>query len=859
VKRLIQSLFFAATIFATQQSLQAQTAPAVAWDKTFGGSSEDKLLDFTQTSDGGYIIGGLSQSGISGDKTQATRGGTDYWIVKTDAAGNKIWDKTFGGIYFDGIGGIAETFDGGYILAGDSFSPISGDKTQASRGGTDFWVIKIDALGNKAWDKTFGGSNTEEVCAIKRTLDGGYIFGGTSYSPNSGDKTQVSRGGTDFWVVKIDANGNKVWDKTFGGSLDDEMFALNTTADGGYILGGRSSSWISLDKTQPNNGPAPTYDFWFVKIDGLGNKLWDKTFGGNNNDWINAIQQTADGGYILGGTSASRLSADKTEDSKGLLDYWIIKTDATGNKVWDKVIGGISNDVLTDLQIMPDGSYAIGGSSQSSISGDKTQNNMGNQADRDYWVVRLDVSGNKIWDKTIGSGADEACTVMARTTNGDLVVGGWSLAGISGDKTQVSRGNEDCWLVKLNPTCADLTASLAAPCSSGGTTVNLNVTGIQAVITGTPSWTFTYTVNSITQTATGTTNTFTLATNAAPGAVYSLVSIASGTCTNPLTNTLTVQTVPATPTVTPGNNCGMGMVTLSASGAPTGGNYIWYSAATGGTVLQSNATGTFTTPSLSTTTTYFVSATNSSGCEGPRTPITATITNLTANAGTNETICFNAAPVQLTGFSPAGGTWSGSGVSATGLFTPTSSLVGNQTLTYTVTQNGCSATSTKQVTVPAAIAQPVISLIAPDTLISSVTGSSYVWKHNNATLPNTTRKLKATASGTYAVQVKDASNCSSTFSPDYSFVISGTKEDLAAGMQLYPNPTSGIINLVLADQQAAQVTVLNALGQEVLIKTVGTSDSKAVHPLDLGGLPKGIYMVQVWTDKQIMVQKVVVE
>src|SRR5690606_24211486 len=186
--------------------------------------------------------------------------------------------------------------------------------------------------------------------------------------------------------------------------------------------------------------------------------------------------------------------------------------------------------------------------------------------------------------------------------------------------------------------------------------------------------------------------------------------------TNTLTGTFTVQAVPAAPTVTPGNSCGTGTVTLSASGAPTGGNYVWYDAATGGTALQTSVSGTFTTLSLSSNTTYYVAVTNNANCESPRTPVTATITNLTVTTGSTQTICETAAPLQLTGFSPAGGTWSGPGVSASGLFTPVSSLIGNQTLTYTINQNGCLDSATQVITV---VAAPAVSAGMNDTICAS--------------------------------------------------------------------------------------------------------------------------------------------
>jgi len=380
----------------------------------------------------------------------------------------------------------------------------------------------------------------------------------------------------------------------------------------------------------------------------------------------------------------------------------------------------------------------------------------------DHWIVKLDASGNKTWDKTIGGGDLDVLFSVKQTSDGWYALAGSSHYGISGDKTEVSQGfgSHDYWVVKLDSPCAALAANLATDCNTGGTTVNVNITGIQSTATGTPSWTLTYTVNGVSQTATGTTSTFTLAQNAVPGSVYSLVSITSGTCTNSLSNSLTVQPIPVAPAVVPGSNCGSGSISLSATGAPTGGTYIWYDAAVGGTALYSNTSGTFMTPKLSVATTYYVAVANNAGCEGPRTPVTATIKSLAVNAGVNETICANDSFVQFTSFSPSGGTWSGAGVSASGVFTPNYNLIGNQTLTYTVTHNGCTASATKQVTVKplpqVSLGSDVVACEGEEIALHSESPSGkYLWS-DGSNGPS----LKVRQTGIYWVQLS-SNGCSS--------------------------------------------------------------------------------------------------
>lgn len=443
MKNLLPFVLVTASFLASGTSSLAQTAPAVTWDKTFGGSDDDNLNAIQQTSDGGYIMGGFSTSGISGDKSQASRGNKDFWIVKLNAAGNKVWDKTFGGNNEDHMFALKQTLDGGYILGGKSNSGISGDKTQASKGKEDFWVIKLDASGNKVWDKTFGGSDTDELYALRQTADGGYILGGISLSGIGGDKSQASQGNTDFWVIKLDASGNKTWDRTIGGDNFDGLYALQQTADGGYILGGGSDSGISGNKSQASKG---ANDYWLVKLNATGTKMWDKTFGGINFEYLTALHQTADGGYIIGGSSSSGMGGDKSQAPKGNNDYWVLKLDVNGNKLWDKTIGGSNDDDLYALQQTSDGGYILGGVSTSGMDGDKTQAPRGFS---DYWLVKLDASGNKTWDKALGGSNTDIANSLQQTADGGYIVAGFSSSGISGDKTQASKGKVDFWIVKL--------------------------------------------------------------------------------------------------------------------------------------------------------------------------------------------------------------------------------------------------------------------------------------------------------------------------------------------------------------------------------------------------------------------------
>lgn len=331
------------------------------------------------------------------------------------------------------------------ILFGHSRSSISGEKTQNNVGFDDFWMVKTDSLGNKLFDKTIGGSSGDYATKIIITPDGGYLMAGFSISNISGDKTQSTRGGYDYWLVKLDSAGNKIWDKAYGGPLLDYLFDFIPTTDGNYIFAGYSSSNIGFEKTDTSRGG---FDFWLVKIDTSGNVIWDKTYGGTNNDYLEVIKNTPDGGYLMGGTSYSNAGADKTDSLIGgaNTDFWIIKIDSAGSKLWDKGIGGDSTDALADIIQTQDGNYVLAGSSKSGIGFNKTTTNKGGD---DYWIVKMDPNGNVLWDKTIGGSGLDNCFTIIETTDGGFALGGFSSSAISGDKTDSLRGVNDIWIVRL--------------------------------------------------------------------------------------------------------------------------------------------------------------------------------------------------------------------------------------------------------------------------------------------------------------------------------------------------------------------------------------------------------------------------
>ena len=448
--RIILALSF---LFALGFRVNAQYHFIKQWDYRYGGLDGDGLVCFQITSDGGFILGGWSSSAIGGDKTQPALGTgiDDFWFVKLDSTGHKQWDKRYGTIWGDYPRATQQTKDEGYIIAGDAGASLGDDKTEPSKGGSDYWIIKIDRNGVKEWDKTLGGNKNDYVYSVIQTKEGGYLVGGTSESGISGDKTQPCWDPTtvfspypDYWIVKTDSLGHKLWDKRYGGTEIESLYEMKQTSDAGYILTGHSMSDSSGDKSQ--NNWSQSQDGWLVKIDSIGNKQWDRRFGGGGQDGLSTTYQTNDGGYIVAGQNGSPSSGDNSTNKYG---YWLIKLDSLGNKQWDNVYDGAAD--LFAMSLTLDGGYLLSGENRYFIMGvDKSENNLG---EYQTWMVKTDSLGNKQWDKTIFTNYSHG-GFASQTNDGCFVVVNTTAGGVGGYKTQPSWGingdsTADYWIIKF--------------------------------------------------------------------------------------------------------------------------------------------------------------------------------------------------------------------------------------------------------------------------------------------------------------------------------------------------------------------------------------------------------------------------
>jgi hypothetical protein len=359
-----------------------------SWEKTFGGTEEDEGNSVQQTTDGGYIITGATESFGNGD--------VDVYLIKTDGNGDLLWTKTFGGAEEDEGYSVQQTTDGGYIIAGCTRSFGNGYQS--------VYLIKTDDNGVEQWNQTFGGTDEQWGNSVQQTTDGGYIIIGGTESFGAGER--------DVYLIKTDGNGDSLWTKTFGGTEEDEGHSVQQTTDGGYIICGDIQSF--------GNG---NEDCYLIKTNDNGIEQWNQTFGGIVHDGGVAVQQTTDGGYVIAGYTYSFGNGDD--------DVYLIKTDDNGIEQWNQTFGGSDEDGAYFVQQTTDGGYVIAGYTYSFGNGDE-----------DVYLIKTDGNGVEQWTKTFGGSDADGGNTVQQTTDGGYVITGWT--------ESFGNGDEDVYLIKTD-------------------------------------------------------------------------------------------------------------------------------------------------------------------------------------------------------------------------------------------------------------------------------------------------------------------------------------------------------------------------------------------------------------------------
>jgi hypothetical protein len=356
--------------------------------RTYGGDSADYGYQVLQAHDGGYVLIGATSSSGAGD--------CDFWLIKTDSLGDTLWTRTYGGTGYDAGIAVAQTTDGGYTVAGETWS--------FGAGAGDFWLIKTDSLGDTLWTRTYGGTGYDGAGAVAQTSDGGYVATGLTRS--------FGAGGFDVWLVRTDALGDTLWTRIYGDTGIDIGRWVAQTPDSGFVVAGVTESYGSGGR-----------DVWLIKTDPSGDTLWTRTYGGTHDDHGYSVTQTVDSGYAAVGFTVSY--------GAGGYDVWLIKTDPSGDTLWTRTYGGTSLDYGYSVAQTMDGGYIIGGETMSFGAGYQ-----------DAWLVKTDASGDTKWTRTFGGTGNDKCYAVAQTDDGGYIMGG---------QTQ-SFGlvEADAWLIKTD-------------------------------------------------------------------------------------------------------------------------------------------------------------------------------------------------------------------------------------------------------------------------------------------------------------------------------------------------------------------------------------------------------------------------
>ncbi|WP_442264519.1 hypothetical protein ACSIGC_09115 [Tenacibaculum sp. ZS6-P6] len=327
------------------------------WQKSYGGSKDDRGNSIIQTNDSGFALIGFSKSD-DGD-VGINEGNSDFWFLKLNPSGDISWKKTFGFSGNDFGTSVIQTSDNGYLIIGEldvtSSGGLGNSRFLNRHAGGDFWVIKLNASGDTEWTKFFGGTFTDTALDVVQTDDNSFIILGTSDSTDT-DITDP-KGDYDFWIIKISNTGNLIWEKNFGGSQIDKAAKLVKTNDGNFLCVGNTRS---SDKNITNNNGGG--DLWVVKISTNGNLIWEKTYGGTNFDAGTSIYPSKKGDFILVGNSRS---TDNQFTNNGQNDAWILKISSNGNTIWQNFIGGSNIDLLHDVIELDNGNIVAVGESNS--------------------------------------------------------------------------------------------------------------------------------------------------------------------------------------------------------------------------------------------------------------------------------------------------------------------------------------------------------------------------------------------------------------------------------------------------------------------------------------------------------------
>ncbi|OQX54514.1 MAG: hypothetical protein B5M53_05715 [Candidatus Cloacimonas sp. 4484_209] len=381
------AILIAFIVLSLEIGLYSQ-APDTLWTKTYGGTSNDWGYSVQECASGGFVIAGMTYS--------FGAGGEDAYLIRTDAAGDTLWTKTYGGTGNDGGWFVQECASGGFIIAAETQS--------FGAGWYDIYLIRTDENGNTLWTKTYGGSNWDQGYSVQECASGGFIIVGRTASFGAGNY--------DVYLIRTDESGNILWTKTYGGTGEERGWSVQECTSGGFVITGYTNSF-----------GAGGYDVYLIRTDENGNILWTKTYGGTNDDAGRSVQECASGGFIIGGRTRSF--------GAGGHDVWLIRTDENGDTLWTKTYGGTNHEWGRSVWECSSSGFIIAGWTASFGAGNY-----------DVYIIRTDENGNTLWTKTIGGTDYEESWSVQECTGGGFI--------IAGHTASFGAGGEDVYLIRLD-------------------------------------------------------------------------------------------------------------------------------------------------------------------------------------------------------------------------------------------------------------------------------------------------------------------------------------------------------------------------------------------------------------------------
>jgi hypothetical protein len=418
--------------------------------KVFGGNRDASFGKYLKSQDGGYYFGFNSNVQTSGNITVQNQGPVFCVIQKYDENDHLEWEKSYGGSHVDGLVDWIEVADG-VVLMISSSSPIGGMKEVVDYGNNHAWIVKIDFDGEILWQQSFGGDETNNSIGVVVDEMGNLYFGLSSNSPSSGNRTAPLKGFFDYWVVKTDSNGEIIWDKSYGSDQSDGLREIDQLSDGRIVLVGNSTGGVSIDKSEPSFSSFG-FDIWVVTINSDGDLLWDRTFGAENSHSMPTLR-VAENDIFIATTSASDISGSRTVPLKGVQDIWFLKLDDEGQVLSQQSYGGSDRDGVSKIISLDDDHLLLFGNSTSNASVDKSEDSRGGW---DYWPIIINKHGELVYEKTIG-GDENDFLDGGMFLNNKIYLAGNTLSDISGDKTLPffpkdfnDDFNRDIWIVKLD-------------------------------------------------------------------------------------------------------------------------------------------------------------------------------------------------------------------------------------------------------------------------------------------------------------------------------------------------------------------------------------------------------------------------